>query len=94
MNDYVINVKLAEINKSISDIKEDLDYLIITIKPDDDELWDNSQIIRKWKISERTLASWRCNSLISYVQVNGKIWYSRQAREEFLNRNLIQIKNV
>jgi hypothetical protein len=56
------------------------------------DLWDNSEIIRKWKISERTLASWRKNGLISYVQVSGKIWYTKEGRDEFLKRNLIQNK--
>jgi predicted site-specific integrase-resolvase len=44
-------------------------------------------------VSERTLADWRRKGLISYVQVSGKIWYPKEAREEFIRRNLINVEN-
>jgi hypothetical protein len=91
MNEYRIESKLSEMEKGIREMKEDLDNLARTVKPESD-MWDSSEIIRKWKISERTLATWRHRGLISYVQLNGKIWYPRIAREEFLQRNLIPIK--
>jgi len=91
MNDYKIDVRLSEAISAINDVNRKFEVLSNSIKPDED-LWDNSDLIRKWKISERTAATWRSNGLISYVQVNGKIWYTRQAREEFLNRNLIHSK--
>jgi len=50
-------------------------------------LWDNSDVIRYWKISQRTLASWRADGLIDYVQVGGKIWYTAEGRQNFLNQN-------
>lgn len=93
MNDYKFDVRLSEMTSAINEVNRKFDVLSDRIKPDED-LWDTSDLTRRWKISERTAATWRGNGLISYVQVNGKIWYTRQAREEFLNRNLIQIKNV
>ena len=36
---------------------------------DCDEMWDNSDIIRNWKVSTRTLATWRAEGTIEYVQV-------------------------
>jgi len=53
------------------------------------ELWDNADMIKNWKVSERTLATWRHEGLIGYVKVGGKIWYPREQRELFLNNNLI-----
>lgn len=91
MNDYKFDVRLGEMTSAIIEINRKVDDLSYRIKPDDD-LWDNSDLIRKWKISERTAASWRSKALISYVQLQGKIWYTKQAREEFLNRNLINSK--
>lgn len=41
-------------------------------------------MIRNWKVSERTLATWRSNDLIGFVQVGSKIWYPRNARDLFL----------
>lgn len=54
------------------------------------DLWDNVDMIRNWKISTRTLVTWRAEGLIDYVQVGSKIWYPKEARENFLNNNLIK----
>jgi hypothetical protein len=88
MIDYETNVRILEIKRGMDEVKECFDRLLMVVKPEED-LWDNSEIIRKWKISERTLANWRSKGLISFVQLNGKIWYTREDREEFLKRNLI-----
>jgi len=92
MNEYDMCVRLSDINKNINIIRESIDKLSKVIKSDED-LWDNADIIRHWKVSERTLADWRKKGLISFVQVNGKIWYPRKAREEFLSNNLIISKD-
>jgi hypothetical protein len=87
------NVRIEEMQRSIGEVKEGVNRLLEIVKPEKD-LWDNSDIIRFWKVSERLLASWRRKGLISYVQVNGKIWYTKEAREEFLRRNLIDVENA
>ncbi|GET20684.1 hypothetical protein [Prolixibacter denitrificans] len=53
----------------------------------DDEMWDSSDVIRHWKISPRTLASWRAEKKIRYVQVGNKIWYPQEARKAFLDQH-------
>jgi len=83
-----MNLKFLELFKELSEVKSTLEQVLSNIKPEA-EVWDNSDIIRNWKVSERTLADWRKNGLISYVKVNGKIWYPRNAREEFLDRNTV-----
>jgi hypothetical protein len=56
-------------------------------------LWDSSDIIRNWKVSERTLADWRKKKMIGYVQINKKIFYPRTSRERFISENSIISKN-
>jgi hypothetical protein len=87
MNNYELDLKFSELFKELTEVKNTLEQVLSCIKPEGD-LWDNSDIIRNWKISERTLAYWRKNGLLSYVQVNGKIWYPRNTREAFLSRHM------
>ena len=89
MVEFDTNIRIMEIKKRIDEVKEGVDRLLEVVKPEDD-LWDNSDIVRNWKVSERTLASWRKEKLIRFVQLKDKIWYPREAREEFLQRNLIR----
>ena len=91
MVSYDTNARIGEIQKTIISLKEDVDQLFKVVKPDDD-MWDNSEIARKWKVSDRTLASWRKKGLIGYVQLNGKIWYPRDARENFLRDHMIKVQ--
>jgi hypothetical protein len=86
MDDYLVNVKLSEINRSISEIKKDLDSLKNTVKGED-ELWDGTDIVNNWHVSTRTLADWRKKDLIGFVQINKKIYYPKHLRETFLNEN-------
>ena len=69
------------LNKEVTELKSGIGV---------NELWDNADVIRYWKVSPRTLASWRSEGLIDYVQVGGKIWYTREARELFLKTNMVQ----
>ena len=87
MNDYTLNVRLSEMTSAINAVKNDIDTIKKTIKPEDD-LWDGSDIVRHWKISDRTLADWRAKKMIGYIQINKKIFYPREARELFLKSHL------
>lgn len=91
MVSYDTNARIGEIQKTINSLKEDVDQLLKIVKPGDD-LWDNSDIIRYWKISRRTLVDWRKKGLISYVRIQNKIWYPLEARENFLKCHLIRVK--
>jgi hypothetical protein len=89
MNDYVTNVRLEELNRSISEIKKNLDELKCSIRSEND-LWDSTDIVRNWHVSERTLADWRKKRLIGYVQINKKIYYPKQLRDRFIYDNSIK----
>lgn len=88
MTEFDSNVRIVEIQKDLTEVSKKVDQLMRILKPDED-LWDNSELCRKWKISERTLATWRKEGLIKFVKVKDKIWYPRTSREEFLSSNLI-----
>jgi hypothetical protein len=89
VNEYLLNVKLSEMTSVINAVKSDIDTIKKTIKSDDD-LWDGSDIIRNWHVSERTLADWRKKKIIGYVQINKKIFYPKQLRDRFINDNSIK----
>jgi hypothetical protein len=55
-----------------------------------DEMWDNSDLTRNWKVSLRTLAEWRAEGKIGYMQIGNKIWYPREERELFVKANLVK----
>ncbi|MFW5793845.1 MAG: hypothetical protein ACOCWC_06130 [Bacteroidota bacterium] len=78
----------AEIGRLESEIEE------LKTRSNENEMWDNSDMIRNWKISQRTLATWRSEGLIDYVQAGGKIWYTKMNRNDFLLRNTVRAKDV
>jgi len=89
MNDYATNVKLAELARSVAEIKTGFDEIKSFIRSDG-ELWDTSDIVRNWHVSDRTVSDWRKKKLIGYVQINKKIYYPKQLRDRFLNDNSIK----
>jgi len=71
------------IRKELTDIKKSRDC---------DEMWDNSDLTRNWKVSLRTLAEWRAEGKIGYVQIGNKIWYPKEERELFIKTNLVKVR--
>jgi hypothetical protein len=92
MNNYETNLKFSELIKEVTNLKSLLEKISSRINPDE-VLWDNSDMIRNWHVSERTLAEWRRKKLISVVKVNGKIWYTSRARKTFVRSNSISTSN-
>lgn len=87
MNNVDVSYRLKELSGEIKKLaKELIDW---KENADLNEMWDNSEMIRKWKLSTRTLASWRTNGLIQFVQVGGKIYYTKEMRDEFLRKNTV-----
>ena len=89
MNEYLLNCRMERIESNQSFISEQLSKLQSLIKPEND-LWDNADVKRNWKVSDRTLADWRAKGIINFVKVNGKIWYPRKARDYFLEKFYIE----
>lgn len=86
MNEYVAEQKFRELEKKVEGMVGILTRIESRINKED-ELWDNPDLITKWKISARTLADWRSKGLIGYTQVGGKIFYTALDRQNFLNNN-------
>lgn len=86
MNNVDVSYRLKELNDEMRKLVSEVNKLRSNIG--ENEVWDNADLIKNWKISTRTLASWRAERLIDYVQVGSKIWYTKEARENFLSLNL------
>lgn len=87
----------VDVSFQLKEFKNEIQQLIVEVKAlrektIERELWDNADLIKYWKVSSRTLATWRAEGLISYVQLAGKIWYPWEAREVFLKSNLVNSK--
>jgi phage pi2 protein 07 len=90
MSDTALSIRIEELSGQIALMKSEIEQL--NNRSMDEDLWDNSDLIRKWKISQRTLASWRSKGLIDYVQMGGKIWYTKENRNSFLSKNKVKAK--
>lgn len=90
MTNVDISYRLKEFSgemKRMADQLKELNKKVV-----DQELWDNEDMKRFWKVSTRTLATWRADGIIGFVQVGNKIWYPREARELFLKMNYNEFK--
>jgi hypothetical protein len=91
MVSYDLKYRVEELSQMINMLKSEINDL--RNRPNDDDLWDNSDITRHWKISTRTLATWRSEGLIGFVQLGNKIWYPKECRDAFLMKNFVKCKN-
>ena len=82
----MVNTDLSYRVKELAQMVDSLQIELSELKASsgENELWDNNDMCRNWKVSIRTLASWRASRLIQYVQVGSKIWYTKENREAFL----------
>ena len=87
MVSYDLKYRVETLQKEISQLRIEISCLK---SGSNDEMWDNSEMIRRWNVSKRTLASWRAEGKIDYVQVEGKIWYTKENREDFIRRNSVK----
>lgn len=87
-----VSFRLKELTDEIKKLSKELS--VVKKSNGVNELWDNSDMIRNWKISPRTLASWRADKLIDYVQVGGKIWYTKEMRDEFMRKNTVDERRI
>lgn len=85
-----LDFRVKELSEKINELESEIE--VLKTRSIENEMWDNSDMIRNWKISQRTLASWRADGLIDYVQMGGKIWYTKENRNAFLLRNTVRAK--
>ena len=90
MISYDQQYRIKELSDEIKMMRSELDSFK---RRSHDELWDNSDMLQNWKISIRTLATWRSERLIDYIQLGSKIWYTKESRDAFLIRNMVKSIN-
>ncbi len=88
MNEYLLNLKIGGLEKQVDGVTKMLKAIEDRLSVGE-KLWNNSDVIRNWGVSERTLASWRSKKMIGHVKVNGKIYYTHEDRERFLKVNRV-----
>ncbi len=93
MINYDFTFRIEKMCSDLDELKSLVNELHASLYAQD-SLWDNADMIRYFKISERTLANWRYYGLISYIKVNGKIYYSKEDRESFLRNHRIDCTDV
>lgn len=87
-----LHFRVKELSEELNRLESEIE--VLKTRSNENEMWDNSDMIRNWKISQRTLASWRADGLIDYVQVGGKIWYTKENRNSFQLRNTVRAKGI
>lgn len=85
MNEYRVEHKLSELEKGVFDLKKGLDSIKDSVTSTE-QLWDNSDLIRNWHVSPRTLAEWRAKQRIDYVKIAKKIYYTKEDRDRFIEK--------
>ena len=85
MYDYLLKLEMNSIKRELSSMQRQLQELLERDQTSE-KLWDNSNVVRNWQVSQRTLATWRKNKSIDYVKIGGKIYYTPEARKEFLKK--------
>lgn len=86
MNEYRIELKLSDLEAGLNDIRAGVDSISAKVMSEND-LWDNTDIIKNWHVSERTLATWRSKGLITFTKVGRKIYYDKADRDAFIRAN-------
>ena len=87
MMNYDLQYRIKLLKKEISQLRSE----VVELKnSSNDELWDNCDMKKNWKVSQRTLATWRAQALIGYVQIGNKIWYRKADREAFLEKYAVK----
>jgi hypothetical protein len=88
MNTMDLSYRIKQLSDTIEVLKSEVKEL--KDHRNEENMWDTSDMIRNWKISQRTLATWRAEGLIEYVQLGSKIWYPKACRDAFIERNMVR----
>ena len=84
--------RVRELSRTVDDLRNEISGLKDELAQN--EMWDNTGIIRNWKISLRTLASLRKEGLIEYVQVGSIILYPKEYLDSFIKKNSKKMKFI
>lgn len=74
---------LTELEKRLDKVEETITEMKET-HSDENIDWDNATLLQKWEISKRTAANYRKQGL-EYYKRGGRLLYSSESRERFIN---------
>lgn len=66
---------------------EEIQRQVEALDPESYQFVDNTKFLQLMGISKRTAQSWRDQGLITYSQIGGKIYYTRDDIHDFLDKN-------
>lgn len=91
MDDEMIMESLKEVNNKHELLLKKLDDLMVGLnknrKIPEDPFFSNDEFMELMAISIRTAQLWRDQGLISFSQINGKIYYRMSDIQKLLNDN-------
>jgi len=86
MNNYLLELEISRLKKWQESAMAIIEQFQSNIDLSQD-LWTDKDLCRHWQTSPRTTSTWREDGKIDYVKLGGKVYYTREQREEFIKRN-------
>lgn len=78
----IILQQLAEIHKALKN------------KSEKALVYDNSDVMRLLKVSQRTLATWREDGTIQYSKIGAKIYYKPEHIQEMIDKGMVKPNGI
>lgn len=78
--------EFQELKKEITEIKQ----IVLEKQKITQEIYDNADLMKLLKVSRRTLCTWRSEQQIEFSQIGSKLYYTKDAVENFLSRYRIK----
>ncbi len=88
MNNYDLLVQLQSLEKTQALLISKLEQLLAE-KNSEKDLLDNFDMMRKFNMSERTLAYMRSRHEIDYIKINGKIYYTKETIDRMIKSKYV-----
>lgn len=84
--------KVNDLEKKQDSLNEVLKTKRFITKPNE-MIYDNADLMQLFKVSQRTLANWRANGIITYSKIGGKILYTQADIDACMDSNKFKFFN-
>lgn len=89
MMDYLVKLELQRQNKTMENLLRKVGAIEKKIEPKV-QLLDSNEVCKQLLVSERTLAQWRKDNVISYLQIGKTVRFTQEAITEMVKRNEVK----
>lgn len=89
MMDYQVKLELQRQNKSLENLLKKVEAIEKKIDPKV-QLLSGSEVCKLLLVSERTLAQWRKDNVICYIQIGKTVRYAQEAIIDMVTRNEVK----